>query len=262
MRYCERLSPVTSTPRILTSRAGITLVGDILRTLATDRRGRCELICFPHAGAGPSVFRSWPKYVSAQVNISAVHLPGREERIAERPDSDFSRVLDELTEAMTPLTNKPVILFGHSFGALLAAHVGQKLLSNRTEEGAILFVSARLPPWSNAPFRNWPGTRPVIGNPELADMVYAAMAADRALAETAYGLRESAVSFPVIALCGSDDIANPPLHMQEWSRFTSGAFHSVAIKGGHFFINSQTERIATLVDKCAQRMLAVARSRP
>jgi medium-chain acyl-[acyl-carrier-protein] hydrolase len=228
----------------------------ILKRLASDRLARCELVCFPYAGAGPSVFRAWPEHLSPLVNISAVHLPGREERITDPPDLNFERVVNEVIEAVAPLANRPIILFGHSFGATLAAHVAQEILGSRNERDAILFVAARLPPWTSgiSAESNYLNSPLTADDPRLAKMTQPAVAADQALAESARGLRECAITFPVIALWGDADIANPMLKMREWSRFTSGAFQSVAISGGHFFIRSQAERIARMVDNSARQL--------
>ena len=47
-----------------------------------------RLICFPYAGGSAHLFKGWEVYLPAEVEVCAVQLPGRAQRIAEPPISD------------------------------------------------------------------------------------------------------------------------------------------------------------------------------
>ena len=54
---------------------------------------RVRLFCFPHAGAGASVYRRWPAGLPADVELWAIQAPGRE--IKDMPA--WGGVLDDNT---------------------------------------------------------------------------------------------------------------------------------------------------------------------
>ena len=55
-----------------------------------------RLFCFPCAGRGVSLYRTWSKALGPAIEVSSVQLPGREERLNETPITDFH----ELTETL------------------------------------------------------------------------------------------------------------------------------------------------------------------
>jgi surfactin synthase thioesterase subunit len=80
-----------------------------------------RLFCFPYAGGGASVFRSWAdNEFLADVEVCAVQLPGRETRITESPVGDLRRLVHMLCEALEPYLDRPFVFFGHSIGALVS----------------------------------------------------------------------------------------------------------------------------------------------
>jgi len=246
---------------------------EILRDLTPDRQvTRCELVCFPYAGGGVRVFRDWPRYLTRLVNISVVQLAGREDRMAEEFQTDPERVVALLAEAIAPLADKGgLVLFGHSLGATLAARTAQEVFGGRGGTEAVLFVSGRRAPWSARPEpddreltdydyldeltamgRLEPG---LVTNAEFARLTLPALKADLRLSAAGRGIRERAVCLPVIGLYGHQDEGAPLSSVREWSRFTTGSFRSAGIDGDHFFLESQVERVTTLIDTAARSLI-------
>jgi surfactin synthase thioesterase subunit len=60
-------------------------------------RAALRLFCFPYAGGGASIYRTWPAYLHADIEVVAVQLPGREERMCEPAYSDASELCLRLT---------------------------------------------------------------------------------------------------------------------------------------------------------------------
>ena len=50
----------------------------IVRFRPVHRPG-LRLICFPYAGGGASIYRSWAEEISGDIEVCAIQLPGREE---------------------------------------------------------------------------------------------------------------------------------------------------------------------------------------
>lgn len=47
------------------------------------------LFCFPFAGGGASTYTSWIKKLKDKITVCPIQLPGREERIMEKPYTDL-----------------------------------------------------------------------------------------------------------------------------------------------------------------------------
>ena len=75
-----------------------------------------RLACFPHAGGSAAMFHSWGGRLPG-VEVHAVCYPGRAHRIAEPPPTDLRRLATQITDALVPLADRPLILFGHSMGS-------------------------------------------------------------------------------------------------------------------------------------------------
>src|SRR2546423_498209 len=106
-----------------------------------------RLICFPHAGAGAAAYAEWAYLLPPEIELVAVQLPGRQNRIAEEPFSDAGRLITVLTHALRPVLDRPFAFFGHSGGAALAYELAKAL----RRRGAVarperLFLSARPAP--------------------------------------------------------------------------------------------------------------------
>jgi pyochelin biosynthetic protein PchC len=51
-----------------------------LRRFRDNDECETKLVCFPHAGAVASAYRTWPMGLPSDVGVMAVRYPGREER--------------------------------------------------------------------------------------------------------------------------------------------------------------------------------------
>ncbi|MEV6766969.1 alpha/beta fold hydrolase [Streptomyces sp. NPDC051105] len=246
----------------------------ILKNLSPDRPvSLCTVVCFPYAGGGARVFRDWPRRLSRLVNVFAVQLPGREERLSEPPEADAERVVAELCAAIEPVVEEKVILFGHSLGAVLAARVAQELLGDRGESDAVLFVSGRRSPWSGPlssgargladdelveRLRSMGGGRAQLASEaEFVRLMLPALKADLHLSDAALGIREHGVPIPVIGLYGRHDVGTPLSHVRQWSRFTTGGFRSAEIDGDHYFVEGNVASVTAIVDAAARSLIGL-----
>ncbi|MDP6582372.1 MAG: thioesterase domain-containing protein [Vicinamibacterales bacterium] len=91
-----------------------------LRTLDAVPGTALRLICFPYAGGGASAFRGWGERLCAGVELVAVQLPGREDRLAEVPFTRLDTLISALSDELGPALDRPFAFFGHSMGALTA----------------------------------------------------------------------------------------------------------------------------------------------
>lgn len=66
-----------------------------------------RLICFHHAGGGASAFRGWREYLPSGVDVCPVQLPGREDRLREKPYRQMVPLVRNLAEELETYLNQP-----------------------------------------------------------------------------------------------------------------------------------------------------------
>ena len=99
---------------------GATAVDSWIAFRKPNPQARLRLFCFPYAGAGAAMFRTWPDFLPPDVEVCPVQFPGRGTRLAERPFTQLEPLVQELHRALAPLFDKPFAFFGYSLGALVA----------------------------------------------------------------------------------------------------------------------------------------------
>jgi len=228
-----------------------------------------RLVCFPHAGGVPDAFRSWPEHLAraagADIGVHAVCYPGRRDRLNEQPITRMDPLADMIADALRPLTDRPIVLFGHSMGASVAHEVARRLLI-AGRPPALLAVSGREAPHALRPrgisaggddaivadvIGLDPRTADVLADPDLRELVLPAIRADYALVD-AYGPRAyPPLPVPVTAYAGSDDPVTAVEDVRAWSSTTDGEFGCRVFRGGHFFLE---EHRTELVDDLAGRI--------
>src|SRR5579875_2196448 len=104
-------------------------------------RARLRLFCFSYAGGSAAVFRNWPHFLPAAVEVQPIELPGHGRRIKEAPIDNITALVEELASTI-PLRALPFAFFGHSMGALVSFELTRLLRRQRHPLPECLFVSA------------------------------------------------------------------------------------------------------------------------
>jgi medium-chain acyl-[acyl-carrier-protein] hydrolase len=210
-----------------------------------------RLLCVPHAGAGPSVFRAWHSAMPG-LEIVPVTLPGRESRFSEPPARDLTALVDDIIEQCASWHRTPFALFGHSMGALVGFELARALRRRRLPAPERLFVSAfRAPhlPQRRPPLHALPdvalkaallrlqGTpREVLDQPELMQTVLPTLRRDLELVERYRYRAEPPLTCPVTCLAGVLDERVTGAELDAWRRHTKGAFGLRLFPGAHFYL--------------------------
>lgn len=114
-------------------------------------RPRFRLYCLGRAGAGATPFRAWEELVGPGVELCAVRLPGRENRIREAPLSSAPAVVEELLPVVAAEAGTPFALFGHCFGALVMFELARALRREGAPPPAALLVGEQIAPATAGP---------------------------------------------------------------------------------------------------------------
>jgi surfactin synthase thioesterase subunit len=225
-----------------------------------------RLVCFPHAGGSPYFFREWGKALPA-LEVHAVCYPGRAERFKEPLATDVVHLAGEIAEALRPLLDRPVALFGHSMGAVVAYETARRLqavgapVSHLYVSGA---AAAHLPRAAPAAldFDDEAVVRTLIelggtdaellDNPQFRGLVLPYIASDfRMLAS--YTHRSAALlDCPVTALLGRSDPRVTPDQSAAWGQLGSGGFRHEILPGGHFYLAAEPP-FALIEETCGGR---------
>jgi medium-chain acyl-[acyl-carrier-protein] hydrolase len=219
-------------------------------------QARLRLLCLPFAGGATSIYRGWASALPPSVELCIAQLPGRESRWREPALTRVSPLVEALVEATKPLSDKPLALFGHSMGALVAFELARALEQTASFGPMVLIASGRRAP--HLPKRSRVHDLPeeqlvehlrringtpaeVLENEELMRLVLPTLRADLAVDET-YEHREGLpLGCPLVALGGQVDPLAKAEALQAWRRHTRGSFRAATCPGDHFFILSHRD---------------------
>jgi len=221
-----------------------------------------RLVCFPHAGGSAVAYRPWAKTVSAALELHAVQYPGRADRMGDPLIADPGQVSRLIAGAMMPLLDRPVALFGHSMGALLAYETA-RILQGRGTEVVHLFASGARAPHDRDEPKDVAGLdddgviaemtalggtdAEVLQDPEMRELVLPYVRNDFRLV-AAYRHRPGPpLSAPVTAIVGD---ADPHVSVSEavrWADMTTAGFTRKVLPGGHFYLVPQQQAVLTEV---------------
>lgn len=217
------------------------------------KRAAVRLYCFPYAGGGASLFKSWQQQVTSRIAVCPVRLPGREARLREPRITELEIMMRELFNALAPQLTCPYALFGHSMGGILAYELAAMARIAGLPEPVHLFVSARPAPKLDRRMINVPVSTlndeefllhlrrieppsESLDNPELREMLLPLLRSDFELCESYRNRQHASFSFPITGFFGSNDTSVTREDMEPWRECTSGTFRIVPINGGHFFM--------------------------
>lgn len=217
-------------------------------------QARLRLFCFPYAGGGAAVYRTWADELPAGVDVCPVQIPGRESRMREPAFTSINALTAALVPALTPFFDLPFAFFGHSMGSLIAFELARALRRRQGPQPIHLFASGhRAPqiPNEDDPIYNLPeaefiqelrefnGTpEQVLQNAELMTLLLPVLRADFQVVGTYRYQPEPPLACPISAFGGTQDQDVSEEALAGWREQTAGAFSQRMYPGDHFFIHS------------------------
>jgi medium-chain acyl-[acyl-carrier-protein] hydrolase len=228
-----------------------------------------RLFCFPYAGGGSSIYRTWPEELPANVELVAVELPGRDTRFKDAPFDRLATMVPAVADALADELRAPFAIYGHSMGALIGFALTRELRRRKVPAPRHLFVSGRRAPQfpepdpmfdrSDAAFleglRRLGGiSEAVLQEEELMAIFSPILRADFAIGDTAVIAAEEPLDVPISVLGGLTDERASVEELHAWGAQTRAAFDVETFTGGHFFLHSER---AALLRSLARRLAAV-----
>jgi medium-chain acyl-[acyl-carrier-protein] hydrolase len=250
---------------------------DWLKRMSADDHSLVTMICFPPAGGGMTGFWPWIAPLRGRANLYAASLPGREQRLREEPARRMDALAAPLAEAVAALADRPLLIFGHSFGALLAYEIVHRLLAEgrAAPERLHFLASGRVAPHlpsraervSHLPPRDvvfrvakLHGNIPValLEQSDYVEMIGRALQADLSINET-YGWTERPpLPCPLTAVGGDGDPVVSAAELDAWEKHAGGGFERRLVAGDHFYFRPATGQRALMeiVARCCETLTA------
>lgn len=211
-----------------------------------------RVYAFPFAGGSAAVYRPWTESLPASVELCAVQLPGRQDRIMEPAPADCAELVGVLADVLEPeRTDIPFAFFGHSMGALLSFELTREL----RRRGRPLPVALGLSGWPSP--RDIPregyadltdeeflrvltrlGGMPddVLNSPDLLHLVLPTLRADFRVVESHVYREEELLDLPLSVFGGTADPFTVHGALELWGRETTGKVMVRHYSGRHFFL--------------------------
>jgi surfactin synthase thioesterase subunit len=231
---------------------------------------RAHLVLLPHAGGSAHNYLTWGAALPAGVSAAAVEYPGRGARMGERPAEDLEQVVTELTSVLAGVQDSlggcPLILGGHSLGALLAHRLAGALQSEG-RPAPTLFLSGAVPAHRRAALPDLSlldddalaarlgadGDIPpeVLQDAEARALYLPIIRRDLALAAR-YGWpgpTPRPVRTRAVAVGGGDDGRCPAGDLAAWADVIDGPLTVAVLPGGHFYYRRQMGAIGRLLEE-------------
>ena len=213
---------------------------------------RARLLCLPHAGGSPTAFRPWAADMPPDVEMLVLRLPGREARLRETPLTHVDEVVGPLAEALSPLLDVPLVVFGHSLGAMLGFELCRSMRRAGLPAPKRLVVSGRNAPGVGrsltlhtlsdqelvAEVQRIYGGIPqaILDEPELLALTLPVLRADLAVNETHELSDEAPLECGIEAYGGLDDPHVSLAGLEGWGAHTSASFAAERCEGDHFYL--------------------------
>jgi pyochelin biosynthetic protein PchC len=245
---------------------GATIDETWLRCFQPPGSGGPLLVCFPHAGGSASHFRALSESLVSRARVLAVQYPGRQDRVGEPCLNTIEEYADAVCAVLEPFSDRPLALFGHSFGAAVAFEVAHRLTAGPGPDPAALFVSSQGAPHLPlddgdfvhllddegllAELRRMNGTGAgVLDSADVRRLVLPPTRADYA-AFARYRFRPGRrLSCPLTALMGEDDPRLETAAARAWREHTTGAFALRTFPGGHFYLDQHAHALAGVITR-------------
>jgi acyl transferase domain-containing protein/surfactin synthase thioesterase subunit len=247
---------------------------------------RFRLFCFPFAGGGSAVYRSWAQFIDPTIEVVAIEPPGRLGRIAETPISDMNEFVEQLVFEMGGLLDRPFAFFGHCLGALTMYETARRLIHTTAFQPQHLFASGARPPdritdqgWFEhrvvrdllklAQFRiglpayaqpddvfaevirhfNIRATEQLLSEPELCQLMLPVVRAEFQMASNYKFVREPPWEIPITCFAAKGDPYVSRRHALGWGRFTNSHLQVYIREGAHFAVVDDAAFIHRVINR-------------
>lgn len=226
--------------------------------------GKMKLFCIPHAGASAYYYVPLKKCMP-DVEFEFVELKGRGRRFLEGLYQSFEEAVDDVFEQIKDKCDGDYAIFGHSMGSWLAYELYHKLLENQKSLPKCMFFSSREAPnelMEKVDFdtmsseelefriRELGGAEDLERvNEEIKSMFYETIKSDfKILNDYEYQESHEKIRCKVVVMAGSKERGLSYSKLTKWQELVEGSISYNSFNGGHFYMNTQWEKMASVME--------------
>lgn len=214
---------------------------------------RARLLCLPYAGGGAVLYHHWPTELPPDIEVRAAQLPGRQERLAEPAPVSLMGVVQSLAAALRALPPAPLVIYGHSYGALLAFELARTLRGTSLAPQALV-LAARCgpqgalrteavhklpePAFKDALHVLYGIPRHILAEQDLMELALPSLRGDFQAVETYQYIPGEPLRIPMTVLCGSEDRVARESEMRAWQEMSALPIRFHTVKAGHLFVDT------------------------
>ncbi|WP_422377764.1 thioesterase II family protein [Roseibium sp.] len=196
----------------------------------------------------------WQKDLATHLHIVPVALPGRSTRLDDKIPASLETMVEELFEAMIPMTVSPYAILGSSMGGWLAYELCRRIEAHNLARPVAVFVITSPPPHAERILPELdPGNidftleqliafNPANGilreYPELQEVLLPTILADFNLCRRYRLERPIPIGTPLVAVSANLDTIVPAKLMSDWGEYTIGKFQHFELPGDHALIEN------------------------
>lgn len=228
---------------------------------------------FPHAGAGPAIYRPWCNRFNDGGNIifSPVGIPGRDRLSQEKVIDDLAELVDRICEDIyadfsqrKKVGIKEFATFGHSFGGVMSFIVSHELAERYGIIPHFSVISGSVAPciqpqddrhlWCDdrimEKMRSDNGTpASILREPAIARRLVTALRTDYILRQQFLAYQNTKVTQPLWVVSAKKD-EHVILESQfAWKNHTYSSVEITEIEGGHFSVYENFDIISRLLTR-------------
>lgn len=195
-----------------------------------------------------------------------MQLPGREQRIGERPFVHIDPLAETLEKVIEPfIDDRSYAFFGHSMGGLISYVLTNRLRNSGKKLPCHIFVSGVVAPdvMAYTPGKRnlsdeqileevnaMGGTaRAVLDSPQLLQLMIPILRADFSVFHSFRYSPMPCLEIPITALVGQAEAQRYPQNaFESWKNATAGPFELLVLPGGHFYLQDNPQVVIKEVE--------------
>ncbi|MDA9818209.1 SDR family NAD(P)-dependent oxidoreductase [Flavobacteriaceae bacterium] len=227
-----------------------------------NEEAKIKIFCLHPVGAGASMFSHFMFNSPQDSEITAIQLPGRENRLAEPHYQDMKNLVPDLAEAILSHIDRNVIFWGHSWGGVVLYEVIKYLRINHFTKYQLikqLMVTGSIAPQLTVPWKDRDSIKETAKQHNSIDKILSTvsyiddekflrkiipiMKKDMATIMTYQYQAEAKLDMPILAFGAKEDDVVLLSELEKWQEQTNNNFTLHALHGDHWFLSRNKEFI-------------------
>lgn len=242
----------------------------------SNKQAAKRIVIFHHAGGSSLSFLRVGRVLAKECEVWLAEMPGHGTRQKELFAESISSFAADCAKELVSADDRPILLYGHSLGALVAYEVALAL-GRSAALGALVISSCNAPLEPHGP-KNFPiyslqdleneetllaiqreygSFGPELGSPQLKAFFLPVLRSDLKLIAS-YRAGVGRVACELSALGGESDPVINSHELDRWRAHTEQGFALRVFPGGHFFPFQNAEAFQRLVDFLREKLQAIS----